>query len=91
MALSGHEYAGAADFERALNSLQAHAAPNPGKVAACQARKSGEIAAKLQQVRDLLGRGKNRDALSLLHKIDRDYGGMAAPESVELEAKIGPQ
>jgi pimeloyl-ACP methyl ester carboxylesterase len=91
MALSGHEYAGAADFERALNSLQAHAAPNPRKVAACQARKSGEIAAKLQQVRDLLGRGKNRDALSLLHKIDRDYGGMAAPESVELEAKIGPQ
>jgi pimeloyl-ACP methyl ester carboxylesterase len=91
MALSGHEYAGAADFERTLTALDAHASLDPSKLAACRARKDKEIAAKLQEVQGLVARGKAREALTLLRKIDKSYGGLAAPESVKLAANIGSQ
>jgi hypothetical protein len=88
MPVSGHEWAGPGDFDRALNALMVRAPPDPGKLAACRTRKEQEVATKLEQVGELIGRGKSRDALNLLKKIDKRYGGLAAPGSVELEEKI---
>jgi hypothetical protein len=88
MPVSGHEWAGPGDFDRTLDALMVHAPSDPGKLTVCRARKQKEVMAKLQQVSDLIGRGKSRDALELLKKIDKSYGGLAAPESVELEQKI---
>jgi hypothetical protein len=44
---------------------------------------------KLQSAKDLLDRDKSHDAAKLLTKIDTQYGGLAAPESINLAGRIG--
>jgi predicted esterase len=86
----GHELAGSKKFDSALSALDAHEAPNPNKLAACRARRQGELTAKLQLAEQMIGRGESKDAGALLDKIDTSFGGLAAPTSLALAHKIDP-
>ncbi|HXB00825.1 MAG TPA: PHB depolymerase family esterase, partial [Steroidobacteraceae bacterium] len=85
---AGHELAGARDFDLALTALGNHVPPKPDRLASCRAHREKEIGEQLQQVEDLLGRGKSRDARTLLQQIDIRFAGLAAPGSVELAQKL---
>jgi hypothetical protein len=85
---AGHEPAGAAAFDRALDALADRRPPQPQRLAACRTRAAADLSAKLQRVRDLRERGKSPEAWSLLKTIDTRYGGLAAPDSVELARQI---
>ena len=87
----GHELAGPAAFNHALEALDKHAQPDPGKIVNCRARIQKEMTAELQQVEDLLVGDKVDGARTLLNKIDSHYGGLAAPRSTELEEKMARQ
>jgi pimeloyl-ACP methyl ester carboxylesterase len=88
--LAGHELSGARDFERALTALNEHVAPKPNTLTACREHKAVELASQLQQVEELLGRGKIPAASTLLGQIDAHFAGLAAPKSVELASRINP-
>jgi len=88
MLRAGHEPAGSAAVDRALDALTGTHAPDPQKLAACRQRTAADLSAKLAQARALLDAGKASDAWSLLKKIDARYGGLAAPESVDLAGQI---
>ena len=85
---AGHELAGARDFDLALTALGNHVPPKPDRLASCRAHREKEIGEQLQEVEDLLGRGKSRDARTLLQQIDIRFAGLAAPRSVELAQKL---
>jgi pimeloyl-ACP methyl ester carboxylesterase len=82
-----HEILDAAAFNRSLDALVAHAAPDPKKLAACRKRIDQTLDAQLKQVEDLFTRGQPADAHRLLANIDARYGGLAAPRSSELAVK----
>jgi pimeloyl-ACP methyl ester carboxylesterase len=84
----GHELAGGRAFEGALAALATHMPSNPNKLEACRAHKAKALTAKLQEVQELLQRGRRSDAAALLKKIDVQFAGLAAPSSVELAEKI---
>jgi hypothetical protein len=88
MLRAGHEPAGSAAVARALDALTDTHAPEPQRLAACRARTAADLSAKLAQLRVLVEAGKAGDAWSLLKKIDTRYGGLAAPDSVELARQI---
>ena len=88
MLRAGHEPAGSAALDHALDALTEHRAPDPQRLAACRARTAADLSAKLDQARALLKAGKPSDAWSSLKKIDTRYGGLAAPESVDLAGQI---
>ena len=88
MPWAGHEPAGTAALNRALDALDKHSAPDADKLAACRTRIEQELSAQLQQVEDLLAGGKPDQARTLLYKTDMRYGGLAAPRSIELARKI---
>jgi pimeloyl-ACP methyl ester carboxylesterase len=54
----------------------------------CRAGIASEIAQGLQQVRALLAQGDKSGAGHALSKIDERFGGLAAPESVELAKQL---
>jgi len=86
--MAGHELAGSRDIDLALTALGAHVRPNPDRLAACRAHREKEVSEKLQQVEQLLGRGKAGDAWTQLKKLDLRYAGLAAPKSVELTQEL---
>ena len=80
----GHEVASAAMLARALESLLK--AP-PAEATRLSARRSGierELTTALENGGALLASGRSGDARRLLEKIDRRFGGLAAPRSTEL-------
>ncbi|MBK8284554.1 MAG: hypothetical protein IPK97_06510 [Ahniella sp.] len=70
-------------FARALEDLETPRDP-PASQAACLAALDAEVSLKLQAVRDALASERLDEAGELLAKIDQRYGGLAAPESIEL-------
>jgi hypothetical protein len=84
-----HEVAPPPALDHALNTLDARSAADGRKISSCRARIAQEMSAKLQKVKDLLDRDKPHDAWQALTKIDVQFGGLAAPASVELAQKIG--
>jgi hypothetical protein len=89
MIRAGHEIADPASLDRALNALAVRVAPDEAKLAACREHLEKAMSEKLRSVKELLDRDKSRDASKLLIKIDTQYGGLAAPESVNLAGRIG--
>lgn len=72
-----HELASATDFKRSLQALLGQRHNNPGKLEDCRTRIEQELKAQLEQV------GSAKQLLSL----DAQYGGLAAPRSLELAAR----
>ena len=85
---AGHELAGANDFEPALIALEGHTPANPKILSTCREHKSTELAEKLQRIGALLEGGKSPAARKLLEEVDAHYGGLAAPQSVELATRM---
>ena len=90
MIKAGHEIADPASLDRALSALAARVVPDGAKLASCRAHLEKAMSEKLRRVKELLDQDKFHDASKLLTKIDTQYGGLAAPESVNLAGRIGP-
>jgi pimeloyl-ACP methyl ester carboxylesterase len=85
----GHEVAGPAVLGRALDMLDKHAEPNMTRLNNCRLRINQELDKTLVQASDLLAAGNADGARRSLNKIDTRFGGLAAPRSVDLAARIG--
>jgi pimeloyl-ACP methyl ester carboxylesterase len=85
---TGHEVAGPAALDRALEMLDKHAEPKSARLNNCRLRINQAIDKQLDEANDLLAAGNVAGARRLLNKIDTRYGGLAAPRSVDLAARI---
>ncbi|RDI97287.1 hypothetical protein DVT68_17490 [Dyella solisilvae] len=85
---TGHELADAAAFGRALASLDARVPRDAGQLADCRAHVDHALNAALDQVQAQFGGGKIDEARRQLDGIDTHFGGLAAPRSVELAARL---
>ncbi|MDP9010548.1 MAG: hypothetical protein M3N91_17885 [Pseudomonadota bacterium] len=85
---SGHEVAGAAALGRALDMLDKHVKSNLARLENCRLHINRELAKQIDQANALLAAGNVEGARRLLNKIDARYGGLAAPRSVDLAARI---
>jgi len=85
---AAHEVADSAALSRALEAMLRPARADPDKLASCRAALESELLAKLQQVDLLIATGNGAAARQSLKEIDRRFGGLAAPRSVELAGKI---
>jgi hypothetical protein len=88
MPWTGHELADGSSLERALESLAVHRPTEPGKLASCRATMDSQLSQQLDQAQGLIDRGAAGPARQLLDQIDRRYGGLAAPRSVELAQRL---
>lgn len=88
MPWTGHVLAEASAIDRALTSLETHHAPDATKLAACRSRISADLDSELGKVSAALDAGHLDEARKQLGDIDHRYGGLAAPRSVELAARI---
>jgi pimeloyl-ACP methyl ester carboxylesterase len=87
----GHEVAGPAVFDRALDMLDKHAKPQSPRLSNCRLHINQELGQQIDQANALLAAGNVDGARKLLNKIDTRYAGLAAPRSVDLAARIvGP-
>jgi Esterase PHB depolymerase len=84
-----HAAADPAALDHALDALTHPRPPDPGKLAACRAGLETKVTAELDQAQALIARGHRPEAQKLLEKIDRRFGGLAAPRSVELSGEAG--
>ena len=85
----GHEIAVPYSVDRALTALDRRPPVDPVKLSACRARIAKDQAAELQHIAGLLERDKPEDASRALSKLDIRFGGLAAPEIIQLEERIG--
>jgi pimeloyl-ACP methyl ester carboxylesterase len=85
---AGHEVAGPTVLGRALDRLDKHAQPNLARLTKCRLRIDQELGKEIDQASELLAAGNADGARRLLDKIDTRYGGLAAPRSVDLAARI---
>jgi pimeloyl-ACP methyl ester carboxylesterase len=86
---TGHEVAGPTVLGRALDMLDKHAEPKLARLNDCRFHINQELGKEFDQANDLLAAGNIEGARRLLKKIDTRYGGLAAPRSVDLAARIG--
>ena len=85
---TGHEVVSPTVLGRALDMLDRHAEPNLARFNDCRLRIDQELGKKLDQANDLLAAGNLDGARKLLDKVDARYGGLAAPRSVDLAARM---
>jgi hypothetical protein len=83
-----HEIALPGALSQALVILSAQRSPESGTLARCRAALDADLAARLGQVEELLGRGAAREAAGRLAQIDARFGGLGAPRSVELAGRL---
>jgi pimeloyl-ACP methyl ester carboxylesterase len=82
--LLDHVVAQPAALDRALGNLDAGIRPDAERLARCRSNIDAEIDQKFRNVDALLAAGQRAAAERLLDKIDQNYGGLAAPRSVQL-------
>jgi hypothetical protein len=82
----GHGIATSAALSWALDALSRPPASND--LTACRAKIDADMGAMLQHARSLLADGKTGEAQDLLTTIDRRFGGLAGPQSVEIDARL---
>jgi pimeloyl-ACP methyl ester carboxylesterase len=90
-AWTAHEVVDARAFNRVLDDLEHPEAPMPYQLAKCRGRVDAELTAQLHRVAELVAAGKSADAGAAVRKVDARYGGLAAPQSVELADRAGAQ
>jgi pimeloyl-ACP methyl ester carboxylesterase len=83
----GHDVATAHAFEKGLTVLLGPAGSAPD-LSSCRAGLAARRDEKLQIVEDLLAKGDRAGARRALDDVDAEFGGLAAPRSLELDAKI---
>jgi len=75
-------------LDRALDALDAPAAIDADELARCNERVESKVTDALGKVSTAIARGDREGARTQLMAIDARYGGLAAPRSVELYAKL---
>jgi predicted esterase len=88
---AAHEVAGAAAFGSALHELGTRSAPQASRLHDCNAALETKVSAELERVSGLIAGGRRAQAQAALIGLDRQFGGLAAPRSVELESELGWQ
>jgi poly(3-hydroxybutyrate) depolymerase len=85
---AAHELAGPNALAEALHELQTPARADPAKLARCRAGIDADLAAQLGKVQALIGRGQRAEAQKRLLDIDKRFGGLAAPRTIELQMAL---
>jgi hypothetical protein len=84
----GHELLDLPNFSRALDALDQRSPPDPGELERCNERLRRELDARFAEVDAAIARGDRDGARGLLKAIDARYAGLAAPRSLEYEARL---
>jgi dienelactone hydrolase len=84
----GHDVAPAAALQRALLAVSKPLDENSGRFASCRMKLADDLSLRLQRVDAAVAGRKPRDARKQLDAIDAQFGGMAAPRSIELDRQI---
>lgn len=79
-----HEVADVSGFSRAVGALLGRRDPDANELTACRARIEQELDAQLQKVEAAFAQRDVDAAKRMLAKVDAQYGGLAAPRSLEL-------
>ena len=85
---TGHHSADADSLSWALDVLDNKAPLDAGALAQCRGAIDTELQGKLHDVEALIASGNRAEAKTRLDAIDKRYGGLAAPRSVELETSL---
>ena len=85
---TGHHSADPESVAWALDVLDRHAPPDAGELAQCRGRIDAELQGKLRDVDALITAGNRDQARARLDEIDKHYGGLAAPKSLDLETAL---
>ena len=85
---AGHEMPDHAALSRALRALGSHVSRDAGKLAACRAAVQKDLDDQLAQVAGLIAGGQSAAAQKLLTEVDRRFGGLAAPRTLELQSQL---
>jgi pimeloyl-ACP methyl ester carboxylesterase len=88
---TGHDVMTPAALARALDALAVPERPDADSLASCRAGIESDLRAKLEHANSLIAAGQQDAARALLHDIDAQYGGLAAPESVRLQNALAPK
>jgi hypothetical protein len=81
---TAHAEASGAALARALAALETPASQRPAKLEACRAAVDRRLTRQLDAVQALAAQGERPQARRRLEALDREFGGLAAPRSVEL-------
>lgn len=84
----GHVTADAVSLDWALRKLLSPVAPAGGGLASCRAALEQQMADGFHEVDALRQAGKREDARARLEALDTRFGGLAAPQSVALDAAL---
>jgi len=85
---AAHQVATPPALSGALHALLASPDVRPAQLAACRADIDRTLAGELERVASLTAQDKRAEARRLLTEIDLRFGGLAAPRSLELLAKL---
>lgn len=84
----GHEGLDLDSLDRVLGAVEARHPPDPAELARCNARIERDIATKLAAAAATLARGDRQAVRMQLKAIEAEYGGLAAPGLLELDARL---
>ena len=91
---TGHALADASGFARALDALSKPVVADSRKIDGCRARNQAAMDDAFRKLRALVAAGRFDEATRALDVIDVQYGGLAAPRSLEwlhaVEARAAP-
>ena len=85
-----HDEASPLALAKALAALDRPPPRDAGRLEACRAKYEQEMAQMLARAAALKTAGKDAEAYRLLVQTDRRFGGLAAPQSLDLAAKARP-
>jgi dienelactone hydrolase len=85
---AAHQIASPEALSRALEALQKPRALDAGKLARCRADIGRSLDAELRKAQALIDAGKRADGEKALIDIDRRFGGLAAPRSVDMQQAL---
>jgi predicted esterase len=85
---TGHEVMNPDALSRALDSLAKPIEADAGRLAKCRAGIDAELESKLRHVQSLISAGNRDAARDILKDIDTRFGGLAAPQTLELESDL---
>jgi len=83
----GHETASPVALEKGLTALL-KGIPSSDDLAACRAGVQTRLDAKREAVEDLIAKGDKPAARRALDALDAEFGGLAAPKTLELDSQI---
>jgi predicted esterase len=81
---TGHAVAQPADLSEALDSLQRGRPVDQGRLDACRAALDRRMAGAVREAKALVATGRGAAARTRILELDRSFGGLAAPQIVDL-------